>query len=285
MDAVTMPLLRMQGISKHYGGVRALEDVRFECHGGRIHAVLGENGADKSTLIKVMSGVVQPDAGVIEFEGKPVTFPDPASANRAGVVCIFQELSLLPDLTVADNISITNPPKRFGLIDHRAQRRVAEEMLARIGVEDIHPLSLVSDLPLSRRQVVEIAKALARNPKLLILDEATSALAGADVQKVFAMLKKLRSDGPAIVYISHRMHEIAELADDCTVYRNGRYVATFAAGTKTDDAIVEMMIGREYSNVFPPLTPPKSDLKPVLSVRDLSWMGRLNDINFDIAPG
>jgi len=285
MDGSTAPLLRMEGISKHYGGVRALQDVRFECHRGRIHAVLGENGAGKSTLIKVLSGVVQPDAGVIEFEGKPVTFTDPAAANRAGVVCIFQELSLLPDLTVADNICITNPPKKAGLIDSRAQQAIAAEMLARVGADGIHPLSLVADLPLSRRQVVEIAKALARKPKLLILDEATSALAGADVVKVFAMLKRLRSEGLAIVYISHRMHEIAELADDCTVYRNGRYVATFAAGTKTDDAIVEMMIGREYKNVFPPLAEKKSDVRPVLSVRNLSWTGRLNNIDLDIKPG
>jgi ribose transport system ATP-binding protein len=285
MDAGAAPLLRMEGISKHYGGVRALQDVRFECHAGRIHAVLGENGAGKSTLIKIMSGVVQPDAGVMEFEGAPVRFRDPASANRAGVVCIFQELSLLPDLTVADNICITNPPRRGGLIDGRRQNEVALEMLARVGVTDIHPMSLVADLPLSRRQVVEIAKALARNPKVLILDEATSALAGADVVKVFAMLKRLRSKGLAIVYISHRMHEIAQLADDCTVYRNGRYVATFTAGTKTDDAIVEMMIGREYKNVFPPLPGVKPDARPVLTVRNLSWMGRLNDVNLDLVPG
>ena len=136
---------------------------------------------------------------------------------------------------------------------------MAEEALARVGGEDIHPLAPVGDLPLSRRQMVEIAKALARNPKILILDEATSALTAADVTKVFAMLKQLRDDGLAIIYISHRMHEIAELADDCTVYRNGRYVATFAAGTKSDDAIVEMMIGREYSNVFPPLPEKKPD--------------------------
>jgi ribose transport system ATP-binding protein len=279
------PLLRMEGISKHYGGVRALQDVRFECHRGRIHAVLGENGAGKSTLIKIMSGVVQPDTGVMELEGSPVTFGDPAAANRAGIVCMFQELSLLPDLTVADNISITNPPRRLGLIDGRRQNEIAETMLRRVGAENIHPLSLVGDLPLSRRQMVEIAKALARNPKILILDEATSALTAADVARVFAMLKRLRSEGIAIVYISHRMHEIAELADDCTVYRNGRYVDTFAAGSKSDDAIVEMMIGREYKNVFPPLPDVKPAGEPVLRVRDLSWTGRLNDISFDVRPG
>ncbi len=285
MEVGTAPLLHLEGISKHYGGVRALEDVRFECHRGRIHAVLGENGAGKSTLIKIMSGVVQPDAGVIKFEGQPVSFPNPAAANRAGIACIFQELSLLPDLTVADNIAITNPPLKGGLIDYRAQRAIAEDMLARVGAEGIHPLSLVADLPLSRRQVVEIAKALARKPKVLILDEATSALTAADVTKVFAMLKQLRSEGLAIVYISHRMHEIAELADDCSVYRNGRYVSTFAAGTKSDDAIVEMMIGREYKNVFPPLGDTKPAGPPVLSVRKLSWQGQVNNIDLDIRPG
>lgn len=281
----TTPLLRMEAITKRYGGVRALEDVRFECNRGRIHALLGENGAGKSTLIKILAGVVQADSGSILLDGKPMTFASPAAANDAGIACIFQELSLLPDLSVADNISITYPPMRFGLIDHRAQRRMAEEALARIGGEDIHPLAPVGDLPLSRRQMVEIAKALARNPKILILDEATSALTAADVVKVFKMLKQLRAEGLAIIYISHRMHEIAELADDCTVFRNGRYISTFAAGTKSDDAIVEMMIGREYSNVFPPLVNAGKSAAPMLSVKNLSWAGQLNDVNLDIRPG
>jgi ribose transport system ATP-binding protein len=275
----------MEGISKHYGGVRALEDVRFECDRGRIHALLGENGAGKSTLIKVLAGVVQPDTGSIALDGKSVSFTSPAAANDAGIACIFQELSLLPDLSVADNIAITRPPQRFGLIDQREQRRLAEQALARVGGEDIHPLAPVGDLPLSRRQMVEIAKALARNPKILILDEATSALAAADVAKVFRMLKQLRTDGLAVIYISHRMHEIAELADECTVYRNGRHVATFAAGTKSDDAIVEMMIGREYSSVFPPLPAKKPDGEPVLRVKDLSWAGQLKDVSLEVRPG
>ena len=166
------------------------------------------------------------------LEGSEVTFADPAAANAAGIVCIFQELSLIPDLSVADNIIASNPPTRFGLIDRKAQRRLAEEALARAGAEDIHPLALVKDLPLSRRQMVEIAKALARKPRILILDEATSALTAADVAKVFDVLKRLRAEGLALVYISHRMHEIAELADDCSVFRNGRKVATFTAGTQ-----------------------------------------------------
>src|SRR6202007_2995254 len=143
----------------------------------------------------------------------------------------------------------------------------------------------VKDLPLSRRQMVEIAKALARGPKILVLDEATSALTAADVERVFAMLKRLRSEGLAIVYISHRMHEIAELADDCTVYRNGRYVATFKAGTKSDEAIVEMMIGREYKSVFPAKPGHKMDRPPALNVKNLTWAGRLKGIDLSVRPG
>src|SRR6185436_15855702 len=173
----------------------------------------------------------------------------------AGIACIFQELSLIPDLSVADNIAISNAPCRFGLIDRRAQRRIAEEALSRAGADNIHPLALVKDLPLSRRQMVEIAKALARRPRILILDEATSALAAADVTKIYAVLRRLRADGLALIYISHRMHEIAELADECTVFCNGRSVASYVAGTKTDNEVVELMIGREYSGVFPPRAP------------------------------
>ncbi len=149
------PLLRMEGISKHYGGVRALEGARLACARGRIHAVLGENGAGKSTLIKVLAGVVQPDAGTIELAGEPIALPDPAAASRAGIVSVFQELSLLPDLSVADNIGIVDPPRMWhrtwGPIDRRAQRRRAEAALARVGAGDIHPLAQVRDLPLSRR--------------------------------------------------------------------------------------------------------------------------------------
>jgi len=161
MDGGTAPLLSMEGISKHYGGVRALEEGQFACDRGRIHALLGENGAGKSTLIKILAGVVQPDSGSIVLDGQPISFSSPAAANDAGIACVFQELSLLPDLTVADNIAITHPPKRFGLIDNRAQFRLAEEVLKRVGAEDIHPQAPVGDLPLSRRQMVEIAKALA----------------------------------------------------------------------------------------------------------------------------
>jgi ribose transport system ATP-binding protein len=285
MDSTT-PLFRMEGISKRYGGVRALERAELTVKAGRVHAVLGENGAGKSTLIKVMAGVVAPDEGRMLLDGREVRFPDPASANAAGIVCIFQELSLIPDLSVADNIVVANPPTRFGMIDRRAQRRIAEEALARAGGEDIHPSALVKDLPLSRRQMVEIAKALARKPRVLILDEATSALTASDVTKVFKVLKRLRDEGIALLYISHRMHEIAELADDCTVFRNGRNVASYEAGTKSDEQVVELMIGREYHNVFPAKPEPISKgASPVLEARNLSWPPRLNGVSLKVRPG
>jgi ribose transport system ATP-binding protein len=281
-----MSLFVMQGVSKRYGGVRALQDAALTIEAGRIHAVLGENGAGKSTLIKIMAGVVAPDEGRMLLDGKEVSFASPSAANSAGIACIFQELSLIPDLSVADNIAISNAPCRFGLIDRRAQRRMAEDALARAGADNIHPLALVKDLSLSRRQMVEIAKALARKPRILILDEATSALTAADVTKIYGVLKRLRAEGLALVYISHRMHEITELADECTVFCNGRSVATYAAGTRTDTEVIELMIGREFNAAFPARTArTASDATARLEVRNLSWTGRLNDISLQLRAG
>jgi ribose transport system ATP-binding protein len=280
-------LLQLEGVSKHYGGVRALQRAHFACTPGRIHALLGENGAGKSTLIKIMAGVVQPDEGRIVLQGREQRFAHPQEAVAVGIACIFQELSLLPDLSVADNICITNPPRRWGLIDRNAQRRRAEAALARAGAEDIHPLAPVDSLSLSRRQLVEIAKALAREPKILILDEATSALTATDVKKIFVLLKRLRDEGMAIVYISHRMNEIAELADDCSVFRNGSHVATFVAGTRSNAQTVEMMIGRDIEHAFPPKPAPQppNATPPALETRDLSWNGQLHSINLAVRAG
>nr|WP_236599721.1 sugar ABC transporter ATP-binding protein [Ramlibacter alkalitolerans] len=278
--------MRLVEVSKRYGGVRALERASFACAAGRIHALLGENGAGKSTLIKVMAGVVQPDEGRLLLEGQERRFAHPQEAVAAGIACIFQELSLLPDLSVADNICITNPPRRFGLIDRKAQRRIAQAALQRAGAGDIHPLAPVASLPLSKRQLVEIAKALARAPKILILDEATSALPAAEVKRVFALLRRLRDEGLAIVYISHRMHEVTELADDCSVFRNGSQVASFAAGTRTDAQVVEMMIGRDIAHAFPPKpAPAAAAASPALEVRGLSWAGRLHAVDLAVRPG
>ena len=279
----------MTGVSKRYGGVQALEAVDFACRSGSIHAVLGENGAGKSTLIKIASGVVQRDTGAMSLAGEEVHFDRPAQANAKGVVCIFQELSLMPDLSVADNISIADPPRwlklgGFGLIDRKAQRARAEAALARVGCEDIDPRSLVRELPLSRRQMVEIGKALSQQPKLLILDEATSALTQADVEKVYAMLGKLKSQGLSILYISHRMHEIEALADRASVFRNGRHIETFDMGAKSKSEIVQLMIGREISSHFPPKAA-RARAAPVLEVKNLSWETRLNGVSLSVGKG
>ncbi len=280
------PLLELRGIVKRYGAVTALADGALRCHAGSIHAVMGENGAGKSTLIKVVSGVVAPDEGEMLLDGAAVRFRGPAEAQARGIVCVFQELSLLPDLSVADNIGITAPPRRFGLIDRRAQHHEAERLLALVGCEAVDPRERVRDLPLSRRQMVEIAKALGRRPRLLILDEATSALTAEDVVRVSGLIRQLRDQGMCILYISHRMHEIRELADTCSVYANGRHVRSFARGEYGEDEIVRMMIGRELSQAFPPRPPPPAvAARPALQTRDLRWERRLRGITLSAAPG
>ncbi|GJH26467.1 sugar ABC transporter ATP-binding protein [Caballeronia novacaledonica] len=288
-DDAERPFFQMSGVSKSYGGAVALDHAELAVRRGRIHAVLGENGAGKSTLLKVMSGVVQPDEGMMHLDGREVSFASPAAANAAGIVCVYQELSLIPDLSVADNIFAANPPRRFGMIDRRVQRRQAEAALARAGAADINPLTKVRDLPLSRQQMVELAKGLAHEPRILILDEATSALTAADVARVIDVLKRLRDEGLALLFISHRMHEVKALADECTVYRNGRHVMSFEAGTRSDNEVVEMMIGRKYQHVFPakPANEPgeRSPAEAVLACRDLAWNDTLRGVSFSVRPG
>ncbi len=276
--------LRLEQISKRYGGVRALEGVDFACQRGSIHAVLGENGAGKSTLIKIISGVVRPDTGALTLEGVARDFRSPSAATAAGIVCIFQELSLMPDLSVSDNISISAPPRRLGLIDARAQRRRAEALLAEIGCEDVNPLARVRDLPLSRRQMVEIAKSIGHKPRLLILDEATSALTSADVEKVYKLLARLKAEGVSILYISHRMHEVEALADRASVFRNGRHIETFDMGARTTPQIVQLMIGRDIATQYPP-KPPARPREPALRVADLNWETSLADISLSVGAG
>jgi len=215
-----------------------------------------------------------------------VRFRGPADAQAAGIVCVFQELSLMPELSVADNIGITAPPRRFGLIDGAAQRAQAMRLLAEVGCDGIDPRERVRDLPLSRRQMVEIAKALGRRPRILILDEATSALTADDVARVVTLLKRLRDEGMCILYISHRMHEIRELADTCSVFANGRHVGSFAAGTRSEDEIVRMMIGRSLSQMYPPKPPaPAEAPAPLLAARDLRWENRLQGVSLGVAAG
>ena len=279
------PFLQLRNVSKHYGGVVALSRVNFACDAGKIHAILGENGAGKSTLIKIIAGVVQPNEGELLLEGREKSFHHPIEARAAGVVCVFQELSLLPTLSVAENIGITMPSGRFGLVDKKAQTRRAEELLARVGCEDVNPAAWINSLPLSRRQMVEIAKALGGNPRMLILDEATSALTSDDVEKVVRILNQLRDDGLAILYISHRMHEIKELADVMSVFRNGQHVETFPKHRHTDDEIVQLMIGRDLGQAFPPKPKRPSPSPLALEVKHVDWQGQLNDISFRLGKG
>ena len=283
--AATDTIFRIEDVSKRYGATVALHKANLALRAGSIHAVLGENGAGKSTLMKIMAGVIAPNEGRMLFDEREVRFATPTRATAAGIVCVFQELSLIPDLSVAENIMLANPPRRLGMIDGGAQRRLAEEALARAGAPDIHPSLLVRDLPLSRKQMVEIAKALARRPRILILDEATSALSQADVRTVFDVLKRLRSEGIALLYISHRMSEIEELADECTVFRNGRSIESFPAGARSRQQTIEMMIGREYKHVFPPKPAEAPQAPPALTARGLSWSGQLNGIDLDLRPG
>jgi len=282
------PIVELTGVSKHFAGIRALENVDFACNPGSTHAVLGENGAGKSTLIKIISGVFRPDSGSVQLNGSAVDFANPSQAAAAGIVCMFQELSLIPDLSVADNISLSDPPRRFGLIDHRAQVARAEELLARVRCEDVDPRAMLRDLSLSRRQMVEIAKALGRKPRVLILDEATSALTARDVQTVYDLLGQLKADGVASLFISHRMHEVQTLCDRLSVFRNGRHVETFDKDTRSDGEIVRLMIGRDVEAKFPPKPAAKPGAKPrepLLQISNLAWEGRLNDISLTLGKG
>jgi ribose transport system ATP-binding protein len=295
------PFLRLEGVTKRYGGVTALADVNFECSLGTIHAVVGENGAGKSSLMKVIAGVVRPDEGRIYVDNTPVRFASPSDATQYGISCIFQELSLLPDLSVSDNISIINPPKRFGLIDRPRQSKRAREILHEIGCADIHPSDRAKDLPLSRQQMVEIAKALIRKSRLIILDEATSALTARDVDQLHKIIRQLRDRGLAILYISHRMHEIAALADICSVFRNGKHIDTFPMAGKKTAEIVPLMIGREVAQAFPPKRahtagissagdPERINVEsrseiPALEVRKLHWEKVLNGVSVSVKKG
>lgn len=279
--------LALTDVTKTYGGVNALKSVCFEAKRGSIHAILGENGAGKSTLMKVLAGVTQPDSGAVRLQGDNVTFANPADAAAKGIVCIFQELSIIPDLSVAENICLTQPPKTaFGLIDRQAQDRLAAAVLKQMGCgEGIDTRSRCSDLPLSKRQIVEIAKAIVRKPDVLILDEATSALTASDVGPVMDLLRRMRDDGACILFISHRMHEIEALADTCSVFRNGEHVSTFASGAKTHDEIVQLMIGKPISQVYPDKPAEVPVAPPYLDIHDLRWGDQLKGVSLSLRPG
>lgn len=281
-----MPILSAEGISKRFGGVIALDDASFSCEPGEIHALLGGNGAGKSTMVKVLCGVQPPDAGTVILKDEEVHFHNPAEASANGIVPVFQELSLIPDLTVAENLFMGREPRRFGLIDGRAMRRQAISLLAKLNFPRIDPGATVRDLPLAERQLVEIAKAISRDPDVLILDEATSALGLREVDAVFTALRSLRAAGMSIIFISHRMEEILSICDRATVFRDGRHVATVGVRTTPPNEIVRLMIGRDLDEVFPDRPDQQESPSAIaLQVDRLTWTHALTDVSFTLRQG
>lgn len=280
-----MAFLSATNISKHFGGVTALDDASFSCEAGEIHALLGGNGAGKSTMVKIICGVVEPDAGAITLDGQAVTFDGPSQAVAAGVVSVFQELSLVPDLTIAENLYLQREPTRFGFIDRGAIRRQTRELLASLQFPAIDPDVLAKDLPLADRQLVEIAKAISRNPRVLVLDEATSALGAQEVVRLFRVVTRLKEQGTAIIFISHRMEEVRDLCDRATIFRDGKTIGTVELATTSNEHILQMMVGRELNEVFPDKPAPPETAVPALEVEHLSWEPELRDISFTIGRG
>ena len=241
------PRLRMEHITKHFGGVHALRDVTFTANAGEVHALCGENGAGKSTLMKILAGAITDFDGRIVFEGKPVAFAGPGDAEDAGIRIIYQELNLVPELTVAANIFLGREKTLgFGLLDNRAMEREARRLFERLGAP-ISPRSLVSDLRIGDQQMVEIAKALAFEAAIVIMDEPTSALSDSEVARLFRVIDDLRRGGTTVLYISHKMNEVFTLADRVTVLRDGQLVASAARNAITPDQVVRWMVGREIA--------------------------------------
>ncbi|MFL5953295.1 MAG: sugar ABC transporter ATP-binding protein [Gaiellaceae bacterium] len=245
------PALSARGVRKQYGGVHALDGVDIAIAEAEVHAILGENGAGKSTLVKVVAGVVRPDAGEVSVQGKPLNLGSPHDARAAGVAVVYQELSLIPQLSVTHNLVLSDLPLRGGLFSPRRAKAIAEEALAKLGLVDIDPRSPVSHLPLDQQQMVEIAKATMAGPRILILDEATSSLGGAEVNRLFELVRALRDQGTTVVVITHRMHEVWALADSMTILRDGRTVGRHRVGDIDQRQAVTLMAGRDIRAAFP----------------------------------
>jgi len=277
-------ILRATTISKQFAGVRALREVSFEVRAGEVHALVGENGAGKSTLIKIITGAVQPDAGTLEFAGRPVEHNDPVAARRLGIAAIYQQPALFPDLTVAENIAIgleSGGPWRR--VRWRERQSRARELLARVGAS-ISPGRIVDQLSMPEQQLVEIARALGADARLLILDEPTASLSEREAQRLLQVVRDLRSHGVGLVYISHRLDELFQVADRVTVLRDGTAVATRPMNEVDRAELIRLMVGRELTAVFPKQTVPLGE-----TVLELAGIGcraaGVRDVSLKIRAG
>jgi ribose transport system ATP-binding protein len=274
---------RVENISKAFPGVKALSDVSFDVAAGEVHALVGENGAGKSTLMKIMSGVYQPDAGQLVWEGQPVVLRTPQDAQARGIRIIYQEFNLLPDLTVAENILLNREPRtRLGLIDWRAMNAQASALLAQLQT-DIPPTLPASALSVAQQQMVEIAKSLADDARLIIMDEPTAALNALEVEHLFAVIARLKSAGAGIIFISHRLEEVLHISDRVTVLKDGAVVATHPTSALTKPQIVTLLVGRDLKDIFPARTAPAT-AEPLLEVSGIQ-SDALRDVSFQIRPG
>lgn len=275
-------LIRMQGITKNFTGVTALDKVDFELRSGEVHALIGENGAGKSTLVKILAGAYQPDGGTIKVNGKVVSIPNPHATQALGIAFIFQELSVVNGLSVAENIMIGQEPRKGLFFDFQEARKGALQILSEIGFGNINPDELVKNLSVAEKQGVMIAKALYLKASVVVMDEATSSLDSDEVEDLFQVIRKLRSQGKAIIYVSHRMSEVFQIADRVTVFKDGKRVGTQMIKDVTERDLVRMMVGRQVNVRFPPKA--RNPGKVVLKVEHLENQN-LQDISFELREG
>ena len=276
------PLLEVRGLTKEYPGVRALAGVDFTVEAGKVHCLLGQNGAGKSTLIKCVSGVVEPTAGEVLFRGEPLPVGDPSASLQRGIGTIYQELDLVDDLSIADNVFLGHEPRRGVSINRRLMEQQTRELLQRLGHGEIDPGLKVGDLKPAGHQLTAIARALSRDVELLIMDEPSAILDDREVETLFEVVRRLTAEGVGIIYITHRLDEIARIADVVTVLRNGATVATELPATTPSDELVRLMVGGTPDALFPQR--PVAAGETVLEVRDLSGVP-VTDISFSVAAG
>lgn len=277
--------LELTGISKRYGGVVALDQANLECVRGEVHGLVGENGAGKSTLVKILAATVARDAGTIQLNGTTLQLTRSQSAIDAGIGMVFQELSLMPDLTVAQNIFFGHEPtNRVGLVAPRTLRDKCYALFDEMGIEVANPNQMVRELSLARRQMVEIAKVLARNPQVIIFDEATSALGRAQAEWLLSYARRLAAHGKIVIYISHKLAEIRQLSDRITVFRNGRDVGVRDRDQATSEELVGLILGRRIGRLYPPREVEPSE-QIILQVKNLQVLPRLHQVSFSLRRG